>query len=523
MHRQPDFERIILALLALLALTRLLTLGAYPLMDTTESRYAEVAREMVATGDWITPRLDLGHAFLSKPPLSYWLTAICFKVLGLNEFAARLSPLLLSAICVILAYFVGLRLLGPLGGMLGAVFLGSSGMFYILAGCIMTDLALMAGVTISLASFVLCIHSWDAGKEGKADEGDKEAKESRGDFARLRRERLSWGYLFFFGLAFSLMSKGPVGWVLTLLPIFVWTWYQRRWRDVARALPWAPGLALALVLGAPWFFLAERANPGFLSHYFIGEHIKRFIVPNWDSGYGVSHNEPHGMIWVYLLVGSLPWSALAGAAFGWQWFREKARPRMGRDPWLSFMALWLVAPAIFFTPSRAILYPYVLPAAPGCALLCAMIIEPLLRQTAMRELPWFLRRWFLSAVAVLIPVVYCCIIIFVLNSASESRSQKELIQYYHSLNPDPNSALVFFKLAPYSAQFYSNGGLKIITEYDVADLDKFLKTAAVDYFVFSKSQMQSYPPEKLKALEEVKRFGERDNGKYILLREIKRQ
>lgn len=89
-------ERLVLLALVAVVLMRLLTLGLYPLTDTTEARYAEVARKMVELGDWITPWYDYGVPFWAKPPLSTWLTAASFKVFGLNEFAARLPHFVLA-------------------------------------------------------------------------------------------------------------------------------------------------------------------------------------------------------------------------------------------------------------------------------------------------------------------------------------------------------------------------------------------------------------------------------------------
>ena len=94
------------AILIVGAIVRILTLSAYPLHDTTEARYAEVARLMLAGGDWITPQISAGVPFWGKPPLSFWLTASSFKLFGLNEFAARLPAFLLLLIVVLLVYYL---------------------------------------------------------------------------------------------------------------------------------------------------------------------------------------------------------------------------------------------------------------------------------------------------------------------------------------------------------------------------------------------------------------------------------
>src|SRR5689334_9298035 len=95
----PDLTRTVLITLVLLVLVRLLTLGYYPLFDTTEARYAEIARKMVELNDWVTPWFDYGVPFWGKPPLSFWLSALSIKLFGVNEFAPRL-PHFLSGLLV---------------------------------------------------------------------------------------------------------------------------------------------------------------------------------------------------------------------------------------------------------------------------------------------------------------------------------------------------------------------------------------------------------------------------------------
>ena len=90
-------------------MTRLLTLGAYPLTDTTEARYGEIARKMLETGQWLVPQIDYGVPFWGKPPLSFWLTAMSYKLFGITEFAARLPSLLLGIAVCALVYMVGSR------------------------------------------------------------------------------------------------------------------------------------------------------------------------------------------------------------------------------------------------------------------------------------------------------------------------------------------------------------------------------------------------------------------------------
>ena len=97
-------RRVLWWLLAITVIVRLATLGAYPLPDPSESRYAEMARKMLETGNWLVPQFDYGTPFWGKPPLSFWLTAVSMKVFGVNEFAARLPSALMMIGCGVLVH-----------------------------------------------------------------------------------------------------------------------------------------------------------------------------------------------------------------------------------------------------------------------------------------------------------------------------------------------------------------------------------------------------------------------------------
>jgi 4-amino-4-deoxy-L-arabinose transferase-like glycosyltransferase len=234
-------------LLAAIAV-RLATLGAYPLMDNTEARYAEIARITVETGDWVTPHHRYGVAFWSKPPLSMWLTAISYLGFGVNEFAARLAslvPCLLATwLTIDLALARGRRDTALRAGLV----LFTTPLFFVSAGAVMTDPALLLGTTLSMVAF------W-------------RAMTGTGLAARV------WGYLFFIGLAIGLLAKGPVGVVLTMGPVGIWALWKGGIANVWRRLPWVTGTLLTAALAVPWYVAAEARTPGFLDYFIVGEHF----------------------------------------------------------------------------------------------------------------------------------------------------------------------------------------------------------------------------------------------------------
>ena len=126
---------------------RLATLGAYPLLDPTESRYAEIARKMLETGDWLVPQVDYGVPFWGKPPLSTWLSAVAMAVFGVNEFAARLPSFLLLAGCGALVYRLAALRAGADAALWALAAFATTGLVFVSAGAVMTDPALVFATT----------------------------------------------------------------------------------------------------------------------------------------------------------------------------------------------------------------------------------------------------------------------------------------------------------------------------------------------------------------------------------------
>ena len=346
----------------LLLLTRLFAMAWIPLMDTTEGRYGEIGRKMLALDDWITPWHDHGVPFWGKPPLSFWMTAGSFKLFGLNEFAARLPHFLcgvLTALCV----WNAARLRAPHEGAMAAAVLASALLFHLSSGAVMTDAALVLGTTMAQCGVWLALAS---------------------DSPAQRRRQGWWAFI---GAAVGVMAKGPLALVLIGAPLFLWVLWTRRWLALWQALPWVRGLLLLAVLVLPWFIVAERKTPGFIEYFIVGEHFHRFVTPGWDGDlYGNAHQEIKGTIWVYAAGALVPWTVMLPIWWGWRWLAQR---RMGAavekvgageasaaptGPWAlqdretaGLVALMAWVPLVFFTASSNIIWTYVLPAMPGLA------------------------------------------------------------------------------------------------------------------------------------------------------------
>ncbi|MDA3901997.1 MAG: glycosyltransferase family 39 protein [Desulfuromusa sp.] len=479
-------QRLLVKILIFLCLLRVLSLGLYPLADTTEARYAEIARLMFSAGDWITPQIDAGVPFWGKPPLSIWLSAISFQLFGVNEFAARLPSFLLGVMVVSLIYAWAKQLRGTGYALAAATILTTSAVFFISSGAVMTDPALLLGTTLSMVAFY------------------------RAMTQQMQAGHL-WGYLFFIGLAISLLAKGPVGLVLTLVPTGGWVLWQRRWKDCWQKLPWCKGLLLALALGLPWYLLAERETPGFLEYFLVGEHWKRFIEPGWKGDlYGSAHSRTVGTIWVYWLVSVLPWSLIVV----WTLFNAKCRRQAALDlkksqALSSYLLLWCLTPMLFFTLAGNILYTYVLPGIPAFSLLMAQLWN--LPENAS-ELDLLNRPIIFSRVAIGMAILLTVTLLITTSDLVPKRKcQKGLITTYERFR-QPNARLIYFFKRPHSAQFYSRGSA--LEFKNPQDAEMFLEDEYEDFFVIRTKHIPKLPDRFTAKLENL---GEQNH--YSLLRE----
>lgn len=421
--------------LALLVLVRLLSLGAYPLTDNTEARYAEIGRVMASLGDWVTPWYDVGVPFWGKPPLSFWATAGSFQLLGVNEFAARL-PHFLAALGVAWLMWDWARHTSRAIALTTVALLAGSSLIVVASGAVMTDMMLTLGTTLALRGFWLGL---------------------QGDPARRSRER----WLLFIGLAVGLLAKGPLALVLAGVPLGLWSLFSGQLGRVWRDLPWVRGSLLTLLLAAPWYALAEWRTPGFLDYFLVGEHWHRFVTPGWRGDrYGVAHSAARGSIWVYALVAVLPWSVLLPLG-AWRLRRSAKTALSVALPAPSpqrYLLLWALTPLLFFTMAGNILWTYVLPALPPLALFGAQWLHarrPVASINTTLSLGLGTSALLLGAFVVGLNM----------PAAEDWHTTRRLLAH-HTQRAPADEALTFYPVRPYSAAFYSRGRALEATQLD---------------------------------------------------------
>jgi 4-amino-4-deoxy-L-arabinose transferase-like glycosyltransferase len=438
-------------------LVRLLTLPGYPILDRTEARYAYIGELMVQTGNWITPFFDHNVPFWAKPILSFWLTAVSFSVFGINAFAARLPAFLIFASVCWMTFVLGRSERGKEFGLAAACIFASMALAFYLGGTVMTDPALMLGITLTMTSFWKTV--------GHPDDNS-----------------WVWKYLFFIGVSIGALAKGPIAILLPGLSIALWITQHRKWSDTWRGLPWITGTALTLVLVVPWYVLAEIRTPGFLRYFFVGEHFERFLFPHWSGDlYGAGRGWPKGTIWLFGLVAALPWSVALAILL----FRRKSRSALFKrsnlsDPWLSYLLLWLLAPLVVFTFAANVLITYVAPGLCAFALLCACALR--------RDGDWA-GRYAFAATAAIVPLLFLAAVIAITINpgARYIPTEANIYAAFRPLKTESQLAPNYVFNFPYSAKFYSSGQAKYIRD------EKEL-AAALDggerYFVIP---MKNYP------------------------------
>jgi 4-amino-4-deoxy-L-arabinose transferase-like glycosyltransferase len=457
----PAMRRTMYILIGIALIARLYAMDAFPLTDTTEARYGEIARKMAETGDWITPWFDWNLPFWGKPPLSFWLSAISMRVLGETEFAARLPTLLLAIATGALVFYLMRRERGRDAAVLAVLVLATTLLFFITGGAVVTDAALAFSITIAMVAFWR--HQHTAG-----------------------RTATQWGYLFFAALGLGLLAKGPVALVLVIAPLMAWTVLTGAAHAARQRLPWIGGTLLALAIAVPWYLLAEQKTPGFLRYFLLGENFARFTDPHWAGDlYGSVHTRPMGYIWVMFLVAGLPWTPwLLLRSVRDAWRHARSLPRTDtliglarRDPWRSYLVLWMLTPVAFFTFAGSVLATYVLPAMPALALLIADLAADRRVKPAASPASSFVPRVALATAAI-VPLIAIGAAPYFNQVIAPDKTQAVLLS---ALPPGASPRIAYFPHRPFSGSFYTRG--RAIQVADLGDLDTRLRNGQFDYVV----------------------------------------
>jgi 4-amino-4-deoxy-L-arabinose transferase-like glycosyltransferase len=349
--------------LAAASLVFLATIGSPPhLMDDVDAVQAQAARNMLASGDWVTARLD-GVAYLEKAPLNYWMIAVAYRIFGVHDWAARLPHALAVILLCWLTYRFGRWAFDETTGLYAAVALSTSVGLFLFTRILIPD----ATLTLTIAG---AIWAWLRLLEPDTESG-------------LIDSGLRWSFLLGLCLGSGLLLKGliaavfPVGAALAYMAVTrqLFSW------DAWRRLHLGFAIAIALAIAVPWYVLATLRNPpyfafslhsgpgeyrGFFWFYFFNEHLLRFLGLRYPRDYDTV---PRFWFWILNLLWIFPWSfyLLSAPALDY-----KSTSRAGRT---RLMALcWIAAVMLFFTFSTTQEY-YSMPIYPALALLAGSVLS----------------------------------------------------------------------------------------------------------------------------------------------------
>lgn len=330
----------VLALIAFCGFLFFLGMQIIGLVGADEPRYAQIAREMLQRGDWVTPVL-YGHPWLEKPPLYYWSAMVAYKATGgVSDWAARLPSAILCSLMIFFIYVWARHF--RRGMQLDAALITAASAIVIGFGrSASTDMPLAATFTVAM----LCWYGWYS-------------SQNRG-----------WllGFYLFAGLA--TLAKGPVAVLLAALVIVVFAALRRNDRLILRTL-WPMGILVYLAVTLPWFIAMQHANPEFFRTFFLQQNVERFGTNLYH------HPQP---FWFYLpvaLLALVPWTvfviaALVDAIRDWR-FSVQQPP--GVEDLRTYLSLWFLLPIAFFSLSQSKLPGYILPAIPAGTILLANFV-----------------------------------------------------------------------------------------------------------------------------------------------------
>lgn len=328
-----------------------LTLNIRHLLPSDEGRYAEIAREMFASGDWVTIRYN-GLKYFEKPPFHLWMTALAYQAFGIGDWQARLWVAISGAAGLLLTMWAARRWYGDRVSWF-------------------TGLALLAAPTWNIGSHFNSLDMGVSGALAGVLAGFLLAQHPQASLQSRRRWMLfAWG-----AMALAVLTKGLIGLVLPGLVLVVYSLVARDW-VLWRRLHIVSGTILFLLLTAPWFWLISTRNPEFAQFFFIHEHWQRYTS---------SVHQRSAPWWYFgpqLMAGFLPWLGLTPRICAL--LRNSGQAREFRPELL--LAVWAGAILVFFSLSGSKLPGYILPVFPALALLAALALDRIDAKALQRQL-----------------------------------------------------------------------------------------------------------------------------------------
>ncbi len=319
-------------LFILFAIFYFLFLGSHPLLLPDEGRYSEVAREMLAAHDFITPHLN-GSLFFHKPILFYWLQCIPLSIFGVNPWSLRIMPALFGVGGIVFLYWATSVLLGRNVGRIAAIILGTTPLYYGAAHYANLDLEVAVWLNASILSLLIGV----------------------------LQEKKSWLFSAYIFGALAFLTKGLIGLAFPAGIMGLWILSTRQWSAIKK-LQLPLGLGLFALICLPWLIVVSQRNPDFIRFFFYTQQFQRF------AGSGFNNVAPGWFYIAIVIAGFLPWTY-----FLCRHFKTLYSPRP-QNPITLYLTIWAFVVLIFFSIPSSKLVGYILPIFAPMAILTAMAI-----------------------------------------------------------------------------------------------------------------------------------------------------
>ena len=396
------------------------TLNYRHLIPSDEGRYAEMAREMLVTGDWVTPRYN-GYKYFEKPPLQVWATAATFQAFGIGDWQARLWTALTGFLTILAIGFTGARIYNPRAGWIAALVLASSPMWVISGHFNSLDMGLSAFLVAALCSLLLAQTSHN------------------------KSSNRNWMWACWVFMALATLSKGLIGAAIPAMVFIAYSISAWDWKIWTR-LRLFSGTVIYLLITAPWFVLIAQRNPEFLEFFFIHEHLQRFTQDTHSRTGPIYYFVP------LLLIGALPWVLQIPGSIAQAW---QERRREFSSGWL--LVCWFAIIFTFFSVSHSKLPGYIIPIFPALALLIGSRLDRLLGHTNSMALPWKLQTLGFALLG--------CVGFFFLSEIGKQARPDEIEAYAQYVNWVIAALIALVGFSLYAAFQSKRNGLQSIASF----------------------------------------------------------
>lgn len=429
---------VLVILLLVIIVLRLFLMDSLPLTDTTEARYAELSR-VTATGNyWLMPHMTATQPFFAKPPLSTWFSAASWLSFGQSELALRLPSLMMMLLsCAALFYGATSFNLTRQQWLFASFVMMTTPVGFICAGAVMTDATQLAVITWAMVFLWKII----AVEPGHAPVKNKHRFDQLG---------------FWSMLGLGAIAKGLATWVLIGLPVILfWLLLPKKTVIAQFKQIWSwLGFAIFISIVLAWYVPAEIYYPGFLKYFIVGEHFHRFIDPGWKGDmYGTAHTVKIGMIWLYWIASIALWLPIFISSLLHD--RPLISAKLSNEK--KWLWAWVLAPLLFFTFSRNIIWTYTLTALPAFSILVAKSWPDLSKRFKL-IMQLIIAGW----------MCFLIILTFVWLPQQAENSSARMFVREATVNY-PNTPLYSYEGHTFSVSYYTQGQVRLITDQNMLE------------------------------------------------------